>query len=99
MMQDLEALSSAEEFFAYFDLDYDPRVLAAARFHILKRFHDNIAVLTPENVERDAYREELRRAYDAYVSGPALGKGAFPALERIHGAFVPLAKVGLRRST
>ena len=95
VLRDLETLSSAEEFFAYFHLDYDPRILAASRFHILKRFRDNIAALAALDEmnpaeQRAALAEELRSAYADYLSGPALAQGAFPALERIRGAFVPL---------
>lgn len=101
LIKDLEGLSSAEEFFAYFGLDYDPRILAAVRLHILKRFHDNLGKIPAfEEVDhvaqRAAYRDQLARAYADYSAGPALTQKAFPALERIRGAFIPLSAVSLK---
>jgi nitrogenase-stabilizing/protective protein len=100
LSNDLAGLSSAEDFFAYFDLPYDPRILAACRLHILKRFHDNIAAVAELNerdddAQRTVYREQLERAYADFVSGPALGKDAFPRLARMKGAFIALSAVRL----
>jgi hypothetical protein len=43
LWRDLADLSSAEDFFAYFDLTFDPKVMAVSRLPILKRFHDNLS--------------------------------------------------------
>lgn len=96
----MEDLSSAEDFFAFFDLDYDPRVLAASRLHILKRFHDNLSGVTAledmdEVVQRNAYREQLSRAYQDFASGPALERYIFPGLRGTRGAFVALSSLHL----
>ena len=98
LAKDLKALSSAEEFFAYFGLDYDPRVLAASRLHILKRFHDNLENVADlealdEAGERAAYREQLSRAYATFVTGSALTMRVFPRLRESRGAFVALSAV------
>ena len=37
---DLADLESAEDFFNYFDVAFDPAVLHVCRLHILQRFHD-----------------------------------------------------------
>jgi hypothetical protein len=39
---ELAGLSSAEDFFVYFGLAFDPQIVAASRLHILKQFHDNL---------------------------------------------------------
>jgi nitrogenase-stabilizing/protective protein len=98
LARDIEALSSAEEFFAFFGLDYDPRVLAASRLHILKRFHDNLAAVDglddlDETAQRAAYREQLSRAYAAFMTGSALTMRVFPRLRQPRGAFVALSSV------
>lgn len=103
LRDDLKDLSSAEDFFAYFDVGYDPRVLAASRLHILKRFHDNLAKINalddlPLADQQQVYRAALQEAYADYTAAPAVTLGAFPALERVRGAFVPLASVSLQRS-
>ncbi len=48
---DLEELSSAEDFLDYFTIPYDPAVVHVNRLHILQRFHDYLS--------RDAGLEEL----------------------------------------
>ncbi len=37
IVEKLKGLSSAEEFFATLEVDYDPKVVAVSRLHILKR--------------------------------------------------------------
>ena len=66
--RDLADLSSAEDFFAYFDLTFDPKVMAVRRLHILKRFHDNLSrvdglELLDVKATRDVYRRQLADAY------------------------------------
>jgi nitrogenase-stabilizing/protective protein len=102
LLKDLEALSGAEEFFDYLGVAFDPRVLAAARLHVLKRFHDylgDIRILEamPPPEQREACRSALQRAYDEFTTSPALAVGAFSRLENIRRAFVPLASVSVRR--
>lgn len=102
LRDDLKDLSSAEDFFAYFDVGYEPRVLAASRLHILKRFHDNLGKIAglddlPLDEQRRSYRAALEQAYADYTAAPAVTLGAFPALERVRGAFVPLAAISLQR--
>lgn len=102
LSQELAGLSSAEEFFAHFDVPYDPRILAACRLHILKRFRDYIGALADldsldAEAQRAVYREQLQHAYADFTSGPALRQDAFPRLARIKGAFVALSAVRLPR--
>jgi nitrogenase-stabilizing/protective protein len=98
--KDLEALSSAEEFFTYFGLAYDPRIMAACRLHILQRFHDKLA--RQENLDslddaakRAVYRVQLEQAYGDFVTGSPLTERVFPGLRRMKGAFVALSSVRL----
>lgn len=93
---DLAKLSSAEDFFAYFGLDYDARVMAASRLHILKQFHDNLAgqgTNLDEEARRALYREQLQRAYQRFVTGNALTERVFPRLYAAKGAFVALSSL------
>lgn len=101
LTEDLERLSSAEDFFSYFAVDYDPRVLAASRLHILKCFHDKLAAvagldLMDEPARRAVYREQLAAAYATFVTGSALTERVFPRLRHARGAFVALSAVGAR---
>ena len=43
VLAELEKLSSAEDFFSYLKVDYDPALLRVARLHILKRMGKYLA--------------------------------------------------------
>lgn len=101
LWRDLADLSSAEDFFAYFDLTFDPKVMAVSRLHILKRFHDNLSCVDglqslDDPTIRDVYRSQLADAYSEFAAGAAPAGPAFPGLARMGGGFVALSDV--RRS-
>ena len=50
-IKEFKKLSSCEDFFDFFDLEFDDRLVNSKRFHILKRFSD-ICKSTPE-IEND----------------------------------------------
>jgi nitrogenase-stabilizing/protective protein len=100
LSKELNGLSSAEDFFAHFDVPYEPRILAACRLHILRRFHDNLdGIAGLEQMDaaalRAVYRDQLQRAYADFTNGPALSQDAFPRLARMKGAFIALSAVRL----
>ena len=79
--QDLEELSSAEDFLEYFGIAYDPAVLHVNRLHILQRFHDYLAdaELMPKEDEerRELYAGLLSSAYSDFVTSDALTEKVF----------------------
>ena len=98
LLRNLADLSSAEDFFAYFDLTFDPKVMAVSRLHILKRFHDNLSRV--EGVEalddpaaREVYRRRLADAYHELAAGASPAASAFPGLVRKGVGFVALSNV------
>jgi len=98
LWRDLADLSSAEDFFAYFDLTFDPRVMAVSRLHILKRFHDNLSRVDgleslDDPATREVYRRQLADAYCEFAAGAPPAAPAFPGLARMGGGFVALSNV------
>ena len=98
LSQALADLSSAEDFFAYFDVPFDPRVMAVCRLHILKRFRDSLgSVVGLESLDdaakRDVYRRQLASAYSSFAAGAAPNPREFPGLARTGGGFVALSQV------
>ncbi|MBJ7534748.1 nitrogenase stabilizing/protective protein NifW [Rhodomicrobium vannielii ATCC 17100] len=103
VLSDLEKLPSAEDFFAYLKVDYDPDRLKVARLHILKRMGQYLAQrdfagATDEEVYAAA-RETLAHAYDDFVKSTPLQERVFKVLQEHHPdrpkeeapkAFVPL---------
>jgi nitrogenase-stabilizing/protective protein len=81
----LKALSSAEDFFAFFGVPFDERVVQVNRLHILKRFFqylrkaDDLAAQSDVELFR-SYRELLARAYQDFVTST-------PAQEKVFKVF------------
>ncbi len=104
--EDLQDLSSAEEFLNYFDVAYDQKVVHVNRLHILQRFHDYLErgrEQLPDALEprREIYKRLLTRAYQDFVESDALTEKVFSVFHEAHahsGNFIPLAEVGLRKA-
>lgn len=75
---DLEELSSAEDFLDYFQIDYDPKVVQINRLHIMQRYHDYLgkgqdlmADADGDSALKAIYAKLLARAYDDFVHSDA----------------------------
>lgn len=100
-LEELKALSSAEDFFRVLGVPYDPQVLGVARLHILKRMGQTVASLAPslpDGEARDLCREALTAAYAEFSGKSPLQARLFkvlrdrdPGRPATRGAFVPLS--------
>jgi len=105
--EDLQDLSSAEEFLDYFGVAFDQKVVHVNRLHILQRFHDYLArgrEQLPEALEprREIYKRLLARAYQDFVDSNALTEKVFAVFHEApahSGSFIPLEEVGLRNDS
>jgi nitrogenase-stabilizing/protective protein len=72
LLDDLSRLASAEEFFRYLQVDFDPAVLDVARLHILKRMGLLLGRADLKSLSEDAgraiCREALVAAYQEFCS-------------------------------
>lgn len=80
--EELEELSSAEDFLQFFDIDYDPPTVHVNRLHILQRFHDYLDKAGDELPEADearraVYTRLLQQAYQDFVESDALQEKVF----------------------
>jgi len=94
--EDLAGLPSAEDFFAYFAIPYDPQIVAASRLHILKRFHDYLGEIDDLEALADpkpVYRAQLLRAYGDYAGASPAARHIFPGLLRASRSFVALSSL------
>lgn len=100
-----KACESAEDYFAVLGVDYDPRVLAVSRLHILRHFagqiidlhRDRQASQSPEAVLAD-YRDALARSYQEFTTSTALDHRLFKVLQdQAPRAFVPVASICVER--
>ncbi|EIJ41475.1 Nitrogen fixation protein NifW [Beggiatoa alba B18LD] len=98
---DLEELSSAEDFLEYFKIEYDAKTVHVNRLHILQRFHDYLKQAQdsiPEDNEvakREIYHRLLTRAYQDFVESDALTEKVFKVfhMHEPQQTFVPLNDV------
>ena len=84
LLEQLPRLSSAEEFFQFLDVPYEPAVLNVARLHILKRMAEYLRNSPPEADEerlRASFRAHLERAYLDFVSSSPLNERVFKVLK------------------
>jgi len=94
----LKALSSAEDFFAYFAVPFDERVVQVNRLHILKRFYQYLhqakglsldpaeGLTSLGEVEMfKRYRELLARAYEDFVTSTPAHEKVFKVFQDADG--------------
>jgi nitrogenase-stabilizing/protective protein len=84
VLEQLFKLSSAEDFFQFLDVPFEPAVLHVARLHILRRMGDNLRNSSTEMDEetlRTKLRENLAHAYQDFVSSTPLDQRVFKVLK------------------
>ena len=87
VLEQLAKLSSAEDYFRFFGVSYDPAVLNVARLHILRRMGDNLreAGMEPDEAKARAYfRAHLERAYQDFVKSTPIKERVF----KVHKAAI-----------
>lgn len=99
VIQKLKSLSSAEDFFEFLGVPYDPARLRVVRLHILKQMGsyleaDRLGSL-PDEQARAECQELLRSAYTEFERASPLDRRLFKVLreaaETRRPGFVPLA--------
>ncbi|MBK8176342.1 MAG: nitrogenase-stabilizing/protective protein NifW [Rhodospirillales bacterium] len=102
--KDLKDLTDAEEYFDYFGVTFDPKVMHVSRLHILQRFHEYLETedfAGDEAALKPVLAGLLERAYGDFVRSDPLTERVFKVLkdaperpEPVPGrAFVPLDEV------
>lgn len=91
-------LESAEDFFAFFGVEFDPHLVRVNRLHILQRFHDNLTLLGAAMPEApadrfQAYAAQLAAAHADFVRSTPKKEKIFRVFQSLpdEPAFVPLA--------
>ncbi|MCX7896479.1 MAG: nitrogenase-stabilizing/protective protein NifW [Rhodocyclaceae bacterium] len=96
---ELSMLESAEDFFEFFDVSYEPSVVEVNRLQILKRLHDYLEAHRRQQGEPlwSDYKSLLQRAYQDFVDSDACTQKAMRVHQRAAGlAFVPLSAIRRR---
>ena len=99
VLEQLAKLSSAEDYFSFLDVPYDPAVLNVARLHILRRMGDNLreAGLEPDEEKARAYfRAHLERAYQDFVESTPIKERVFKVhKDAIRSTGTPLVRLSI----
>jgi len=85
LLDDLQKLSSAEDFFTFLGVDYDPAVVRVARLHILRRMGQYLKGSEVEGALAEAddaallalCREHLAQAYEDFVESTPIEQRLF----------------------
>lgn len=73
-LAEFKAITDAEAYFEFFQLEYDPNVVNVNRLHILKKFSQLMAAIDAEatelsEVERlNRYQEALVQSYNVFLT-------------------------------
>jgi nitrogenase-stabilizing/protective protein len=85
VLEDLERLSAAEEFFVYLDVPFEPEIVQVARLHILRRMGqyikgsqiDGAFSALDDAAIKALCREHLDQAYQDFVESSPLKERLF----------------------
>jgi len=74
-VEEFETLTDTEEYFDFFDLEYDERLVYVKRFHIMKKFGEMIDTAKDKGLENqellDFYQFALISVYKNFENGYA----------------------------
>jgi nitrogenase-stabilizing/protective protein len=100
VLEQMSRLSSAEDFFHFLDVSFDPAVLDVARLHILRRMGDNLrkAGAEPDEARARAYfRAHLERAYEDFVCSSPIKERVFKVhQDAIRPKAAPLVRIRMK---
>jgi len=99
VLDQLTKLSSAEDYFRFLGVSYDPAVLNVARLHILRRMGDNLreAGMEPDEERAHAYfSAHLERAYQDFVKSTPIKERVFKVhKDAIRPTVSPLVRLSI----
>jgi nitrogenase-stabilizing/protective protein len=89
-LQQLKALSSAEDFLQYFGVPFEQDVVNVSRLHILKRFfqyirQENLLAQTNDVGLYTLYRAQLVKAYADFVKSTPAQEKVFKVFQDVNG--------------
>ena len=99
VLEQLSKLPTAEDFFHYLNVSYDPAVLNVSRLHILRRLGEYMRKAQEEPDEAKAlacYRALLERAYDDFVRSTPIQERVFKVhQDAVRGVSSPLIQLSV----
>lgn len=88
-LDEMNSLSSAEDFFAALDVPFDAANVRVNRLHILKRFHDYLKTIKTDGVDdaalRQIYCDTLAKAHQDFLTSDAVTERVFKVFKEVKG--------------
>lgn len=94
-------IKQAEDYFAFFNLPYDPKFLNVNRLHILRKFSRLMWETGVENPNLDneeifkQYRELLQQAYNTFQTSSPQEQKLFKVFEETPANVVKLSEIAM----
>lgn len=107
VLDQLQKLSSAEEFFETLGVEYEPQIMNVARLHILRRMGQYLVSTDFDGMSEEevfaAAKANLKQAYDDFCASSPIAERVFKVLRdadpnrapepKPNPAFVPLSSL------
>ena len=79
-------LKDAEEYFEFFDLSYDPKIVNVNRLHILRKFSQLARAVNEDKTQSEeeillAYRKALQVAYNLFLNSSGVEQKLFKVFQ------------------
>ncbi len=80
-------LTTAEQYFEFFALPYDPAIVNVNRLHILQKFSQSMRAInqTPDLTEAETlqqYRDALQNAYEVFLTSSGVEQKLFKVFQQ-----------------
>lgn len=99
-LAEFNKITDAEQYFEFFKLPYDPKVVNVNRLHILQKFSQFVKQINTnspdlsEAEKLDRYREALEQAYDVFTTSSPLEQKLFKVFNEKPQNVVLLTEIG-----
>jgi nitrogenase-stabilizing/protective protein len=96
-LAEFNQLVNAEEYFEFFGLPYDSKVVNINRLHILQKFSTLIKAIEPalsESEQLAQYQTALQQAYDTFLTASPLDEKLFKVFNEKPQNVVMLSEIG-----
>ncbi|NJK52327.1 MAG: nitrogenase-stabilizing/protective protein NifW [Leptolyngbyaceae cyanobacterium SU_3_3] len=97
-LAEFKQLVNAEEYFEFFGLAYDAKLVNVNRLHILQKFSTLIKAIDTDSLteleQLDRYQAALQQAYDTFTTSSALDEKLFKVFNDKPQNVVLLSEIG-----
>jgi nitrogenase-stabilizing/protective protein len=99
-LADFHGIVNAEDYFEFFELPYDPKIVNVNRLHILQKFSQFMQTINPDTTADEAeilnqYRVALQNAYNLFITSSPLEQKLFKVFQNKPQNVVMLSDISI----